>query len=122
MRSAPLLRWLAVSCTAVVFAAAMTDAHAQAAVRVYGPGPIPQLADHGAPFASWSLFLPCNPRWLASERGPDLDRLNRAYFHFAQVSGMRHAAVWFVQPRAAAVPADRPTVAGDLERPRPPTC
>lgn len=114
-------RRLAIICTAVAaLAAAAPGAHAQAAVRIYGSGPIPQVTDGGmlppnTPFTSWSLFLPCNPTWLATERAEDLARLNRAYFHFAIVSGPRHAAVWFLRPRAAGSPADQPTSALDLD-------
>lgn len=104
---------------AVVLAAmllgAPAAAHAQAAVRLFGAEPLPVTSAAGAPFSSWSLFLPCNPRWLAAERAEDLARLNRAYFHFAIVTGPRHAAAWFVKPRGGATPADQPSVVGDLD-------
>jgi hypothetical protein len=105
---------------ATVLLAFPSAAQAQAAVRVYGRDAIPLVADHGmlppgTPFSSWSLFLPCNPRWLATERSEDLGRLNRAYFHFAIVTGPRHAAVWFLRPRAAGAPGDQPNAANDLD-------
>lgn len=103
------------STLAAVLLATAPVAHAQAAVRLYGAEPLPVTSPTGAPFSSWSLFLPCNPRWLATERAEDLARLNRAYFNFAIVTGPRHAAAWFVKPRGAATPADQPSVIGDLD-------
>lgn len=75
-------------------------AKAQSPVRVYGRDAIPFRSDgwfleEGAIFTSWSLFLPCNPKWLVKGRRDDLVKLYDAYYMFAAVSGLRHAAVWF---------------------------
>lgn len=115
MAGLPTRRGAAVFSLAATLLAAAPVAHAQAAVRLYGAEPLPVASPTGAPFSSWSLFLPCNPRWLATERAEDLARLNRAYFNFAIVTGPRHAAAWFVRPRGAATPADQPNVIGDLD-------
>jgi hypothetical protein len=87
-------------------------AAAQTAVRLYGREAIPfeddgRFQEAGAVFTSWSLFLPCNPLWLAAERKEELARLQSAYRNFAIVSGVRHAAVWFTRPASEELDVER---------------
>jgi hypothetical protein len=80
----------------LVAAVCARPAAGQAPAPVFGNGPIPDK-----PFASWSLFLPCNPQWLLDKQEAALRDLFAAYRAFAVTSGSRHAAVWFVKSKSS---------------------
>jgi hypothetical protein len=62
----------------------------QAAVEVVsGTGKIPKN------FKTYSLFLVCNPQWLAPEKSEDLYRLYQQFENFGRTIGEDNAAVWF---------------------------
>jgi len=46
-------------------------------------------------YQTWSLFLVCNPKWLASEKSSDLDRLYEDFQNFGRTIGENNLAVWF---------------------------
>ena len=46
-------------------------------------------------YKTWSLFLVCNPRWMADDRAEDLTKLYKAFEAFGQTIGRNHLAVWF---------------------------
>ena len=48
-----------------------------------------------ASYKTWSLFLICNPRWMADDRAEDLTKLYKAFEAFGQTIGRNHLAVWF---------------------------
>ena len=47
------------------------------------------------PFKTWSLFLVCNPDWVAPERSADLANLYRRFKSFGDAIGSTNLAVWF---------------------------
>lgn len=63
---------------------------AQATAEVPQTGPIP--TDH---YKTWSLFLVCNPEWLAPEKSSDLYELYQKFLRFGRAIGNDHVAVWF---------------------------
>jgi len=70
---------------------------AAAAVQL-APKPVPTrsgTAIPDAPYRSWSLFLVCNPEWLTTSKGKDLQDLFERFEAFAETTGEDHAAVWF---------------------------
>jgi len=48
-----------------------------------------------ANYKTWSLFLICNPRWMADDRAEDLTKLYKAFQAFGQTIGRNNVAVWF---------------------------
>src|SRR6267378_661897 len=52
--------------------------------------PIPK--DH---YKTWSLFLICNPRWMADDKTKDLGQLYKAFRAFGDTIGRDNLAVWF---------------------------
>jgi len=46
-------------------------------------------------YASWSLFLICNPAWLLQENQAKLQDLYRQFRAFGRAIGPKHLAVWF---------------------------
>lgn len=52
--------------------------------------PIPQRA-----YKTWSLFLVCNPQWMAGDKSQDLNELHKAFEAFGQTIGPDNVAVWF---------------------------
>jgi len=77
-------------CAFLVLAFAPTGQCWQAAVEVVSKQEkIPQN------FKSYSLFLVCNPEWLAPEKSDDLYRLYKAFENFGRTIGDDNAAVWF---------------------------
>jgi hypothetical protein len=70
----------------------LADAHIrpQNAEVVRSTGAIPRDR-----YKTWSLFLVCNPEWLAPERSEDLYRLYRQFQSFGRTIGDDHLAVWF---------------------------
>jgi hypothetical protein len=82
----------------------------QNAVKVTRPEPIPTH------YKTWSLFLVCNPRWLASDRNHDLKDLHDAFYHFGDTIGSDNAAVWFWKKPYN--PNDQSTFVDNLDVPR----
>lgn len=68
----------------------------------------------GREFKSWSLFLVCNPEWLASEKEADLNDLYLSFGHFGAAIGDDNLAVWFSKWKDEKHPARGWTV--DVER------
>jgi hypothetical protein len=48
-------------------------------------------------YQSWSLFLICNPQWLAAENEARLASLYKHFNSFGDAIGERHLAVWFTR-------------------------
>jgi hypothetical protein len=46
-------------------------------------------------FKTYSLFLVCNPEWLAPEKSAGLYQLYRQFQNFGRTIGDEHVAVWF---------------------------
>jgi hypothetical protein len=63
-------------------------------------------------FKSYSLFLVCNPEWLAPEKSEDLYALYQAFDRFGRTIGRDNAAVWFWKARRA---ADDPKLAENVD-------
>src|SRR5439155_20203190 len=57
---------------------------------VRSTGAIPR--DH---YETWSLFLVCNPNWLAREKSRDLYSLYQMVRNFGRTIGDDNLAVWF---------------------------
>lgn len=51
-------------------------------------------------FKTWSLFLVCNPDWVAPERSADLADLYRRFRSFGDAIGRDNLAVWFWKRQA----------------------
>lgn len=49
---------------------------------------------HGT-YKTWSLFLVCNPDWVAPEKSTDLANLYRRFKSFGDAIGRDNLAVWF---------------------------
>jgi hypothetical protein len=63
----------------------------QAAVELVSPtAQIPRGA-----YKTWSLFLVCNPDWVAPEKSTDLANLYRRFKSFGDAIGRDNLAVWF---------------------------
>jgi len=82
-----LLYLLLVLCT---LSAGSILADAQAIGKVSSDEPIPRDA-----FKTWSLFLVCNPRWLAPDMSQNLANLHQAFRAFGDTIGPDNLAVWF---------------------------
>jgi len=52
-----------------------------------------------ASYKTWSLFLVCNPRWLAADKNQDLKDLYKAFEAFGATIGPENVAVWFWKQR-----------------------
>ncbi len=73
------------------FAFGSTEAHGQAIAEVVrSTAQIPR--DH---YKTWSLFLVCNPEWLAPAKSKDLYALYAQFQSFGRTIGDDHVAVWF---------------------------
>jgi len=46
-------------------------------------------------YKTWSLFLICNPRWMADDKTQDLTQLHKAFQAFGNTIGHDNLAVWF---------------------------
>jgi hypothetical protein len=49
----------------------------------------------GSEYKSWSLFLVCNPQWLAAEKASDLNDLYLSFGNFGAAIGDDNLALWF---------------------------
>jgi len=63
-------------------------------------------------FKTYSLFLVCNPQWLAPEKSASLYTLYRDFENFGRTIGEDHAAVWFWK---AQQPANDPALANNVD-------
>ena len=63
-------------------------------------------------FTSWSLFLVCNPDWVAPEKSADLANLYRRFKSFGDAIGRDNLAVWFWKRR---VPVSDPQLAENVD-------
>jgi hypothetical protein len=50
-------------------------------------------------YKTWSLFLICNPRWMADDRTQDLAQLHKSFQAFGETIGRDNLAVWFWKHR-----------------------
>jgi hypothetical protein len=69
-----------------------TAVYASAADEDVPPG---QQLPHG--YKTWSLFLVCNPRWIAENRDLGIAELYRAYKAFGEAIGPENVAIWFTK-------------------------
>jgi hypothetical protein len=51
-------------------------------------------------YKTWSLFLVCNPDWVAPEKSADLANLYRRFKSFGDAIGRENLAVWFWKRQA----------------------
>ena len=65
-------------------------------------------------YKTWSLFLICNPRWMADDKAQDLTQLNKAFQAFGNTIGHDNLAVWFWKHQYQAATTTLDDV--DLER------
>ena len=63
-------------------------------------------------YKTWSLFLVCNPDWVAPEKSADLASLYRRFRSFGDAIGRDNLAVWFWQRQ---VPASDPKLAENVD-------
>jgi hypothetical protein len=63
-------------------------------------------------YKTWSLFLVCNPDWVAPEKSADLANLYRRFKSFGDAIGRDNLAVWFWKRR---VPVSDPRLAENLD-------
>lgn len=89
-----------------LFAAA--SAHGQAAAELVGPtAEIPREA-----FQTWSLFLICNPDWVATSKSTELAHLYQRFRSFGDAIGRDNLAVWFWKRRGD---VNDPQLAGNVD-------
>ncbi len=68
-----------------------SDGHPQAAAEMVSPtAQIPRDA-----YKTWSLFLVCNPDWVAPEKNAELANLYHRFKSFGDAIGGDNLAVWF---------------------------
>jgi len=65
-----------------------------------------------ATYKTWSLFLVCNPDWVAPEKSADLANLYRRFKSFGDAIGRDNLAVWFWKRR---VPVHDPRLAENVD-------
>jgi hypothetical protein len=82
-----LLLLLSALCIGIV---SSTYVNGQAVAKPSHTEAIPK--DH---YKTWSLFLICNPRWMADDKTQDLSKLHRAFQAFGETIGKDNLAVWF---------------------------
>jgi hypothetical protein len=63
-------------------------------------------------YKTWSLFLVCNPDWVAPEKSADLANLYRRFKSFGDAIGRDNLAVWFWKRR---VPVSDPRLAENVD-------
>lgn len=63
-------------------------------------------------YKTWSLFLVCNPDWVAPEKSADLANLYRRFKFFGEAIGRDNLAVWFWKRR---VPVSDPRLAENID-------
>jgi hypothetical protein len=63
-------------------------------------------------YKTWSLFLVCNPDWVAPEKSADLANLYRRFKSFGDAIGRENLAVWFWKRQA---PVSDPRLAENVD-------
>jgi hypothetical protein len=63
-------------------------------------------------YKTWSLFLVCNPDWVAPEKSTDLANLYRRFKSFGDAIGRENLAVWFWK---RPVPVSDPRLAENVD-------
>ncbi len=63
-------------------------------------------------YKTWSLFLVCNPDWVAPDRSTDLANLYRRFKSFGDAIGRDNLAVWFWKRR---VPVNDPQLVENVD-------
>ena len=63
-------------------------------------------------YKTWSLFLVCNPDWVAPDRSTDLANLYRRFKSFGDAIGRDNLAVWFWKRR---VPVSDPRLVENVD-------
>src|SRR5262245_25401364 len=63
-------------------------------------------------YKTWSLFLICNPDWVAPEKSTDLANLYRRFKSFGDAIGRDNLAVWFWKHQA---PESDPRLAENID-------
>src|SRR5947207_2398782 len=63
-------------------------------------------------YKTWSLFLICNPDWVAPDKSTDLANLYRRFKSFGDAIGRDNLAVWFWK---RAVPVSDPRLAENVD-------
>jgi hypothetical protein len=63
-------------------------------------------------YKTWSLFLVCNPDWVAPEKSADLANLYRRFKSFGDAIGRDNLAVWFWKRR---LPVSDPRLAENVD-------
>jgi hypothetical protein len=63
-------------------------------------------------YKTWSLFLVCNPDWVAPERSTDLANLYRRFKSFGDAIGRDNLAIWFWK---RPVPVSDPRLAENVD-------
>jgi hypothetical protein len=92
---------------AIAAVATPSEVPAQATAFVTPTAQIPR-----DPYKTWSLFLVCNPDWVAPERSADLANLYGRFRSFGDAIGRDNLAVWFWK-RAA--PLSDPKLAENVD-------
>ena len=87
--------------------AAPSEIRAQATAFVTPTAQIPR-----EPYRTWSLFLVCNPDWVAPERSADLANLYSRFRSFGDAIGRDNLAVWFWKRSA---PLDDPKLSENVD-------
>lgn len=84
------------------------SAAGQATAELVGPtAQIPRGS-----YKTWSLFLVCNPDWVAPDRSTDLANLYRRFKSFGDAIGRDNLAVWFWKRQ---VPLNDPRLAENVD-------
>jgi hypothetical protein len=52
-------------------------------------------------YKTWSLFLMCNPDWVAADRSRDVENLYQRFKAFGDAIGKENLAVWFWKQKAS---------------------
>lgn len=93
---------------AALLAGGAGAAAAQAEQELVGPT---DKITRGA-YKTWSLFLVCNPDWVAPEKSAELANLYRRFRSFGAAIGRENLAVWFWQRR---MPVNDPRLAENVD-------
>ncbi len=105
--SRPVLRFAMVLVVGLLIRSA-DPAAGQAAIELVGP--IAQIPRDS--YKTWSLFLVCNPDWVAPENSAGLLNLYRRFTSFGDAIGRDNLAVWFWKHR---LPVSDPRLAENVD-------
>ncbi|MFI5177338.1 MAG: hypothetical protein ACHQO8_02175 [Vicinamibacterales bacterium] len=102
------MRRVSVLAAVVMMASVGVGAGWQATAELVSPtAQIPR-----AQYKTWSLFLVCNPDWVAPEKAADLANLYHRFKSFGDAIGRDNLAVWFWKRQ---VPVSDPTLAENVD-------